>query len=268
MRAKNAKKISTIAEYIDAIGDISDQINLAPDSIWFRGMMNGQYHLTPGAFRKKKKGSEIDEESITDEFLVSLPMYGGTKFSGSWEIYSLMQHHGLPTRLLDWSKSPLVALFFALDFEEKKVSSDLSPVVWVLNAYKVNELVHNDPRIFIPKMGYGPPEVEKLVGSYLPDTLRPTSSFDGTKRPSGPISIEPTFSNPRLIAQSGCFTVHGSDSIPLNQVPGMDAHLYRIDIKPVATPKLRDDLERLGYRADLIYPDLDHLCRRIVSIRS
>ncbi|MCB5383968.1 FRG domain-containing protein [Blautia glucerasea] len=56
----------------------------------------------------------------------------------SW--LTMMQHYGLPTRLLDWSESPLVALYFALS--EKK--DDIDAAVWIMNPMKLNK-----------KVGYG-----------------------------------------------------------------------------------------------------------------
>jgi|UniRef100_UPI0035AF57A2 hypothetical protein len=253
------KVVESIADYVTAISAISDILNLAPGCIWYRGMSDNRFQLKPGAFRRQS----FDEDSITEEFLVSLPIHVNNRTPDPWEIYSLMQHHGLPTRLLDWSKSPLAALFFALDFDETIASDDLTPVVWVLNPYELNRLIHEKATVFVPRTGYGPPDIGELVGSYLPSTLRPTESYGSGSKPPQPIAIEPTFSNARLIAQSGCFTVHGAADIAINEIIGISKGLFRLDIHSESTPSLRSDLEQLGFRADLIYPDLDHLARRI-----
>lgn len=255
------KKISSIADYVLAISTISDRIGLAPGCVWYRGLKDRTYALKPGAFRR----AGIDEDAITEEFLITLPIHLDHDQPDPWEIYSLMQHHGIPTRLLDWSKSPLAALFFALDFDENTAAPNMCPAVWVINPYDLNKLVHGRPAVFIPRTGFGPPDIGQLVGSYLPNPLRPTESYASGMKPPRPIAIEPTFTNARLIAQSGCFTVHGVDELPIDKIPGLGDSLYRLDINPKATPQIRDSLEQLGYRADVIYPDLDHLAKRICA---
>jgi hypothetical protein len=252
--------IRSLADYVEAISRVSTRIGLAPGNIWFRGMKDSNFKLRPGAFRKK---SGFDEDSITEEFLINLPIYMNHKSPDPWEIYSLMQHHGLPTRLLDWSKSPLAALFFALDFEENKLPRGRSPVVWVLNPYDLNHLVHGQPVMFVPRTGFGPPEVGDLVGSYLPNPLRPTASYAAGMKPPKPIAIEPTFTNVRLAAQSGCFTVHGTEDAAIDEIPDLRKSMECIQIDRRHSRKLRESLEELGYRSDIIYPDLDHLAKRI-----
>jgi len=249
-----------MAQYVYAVASVTKRFDTAPGFTWYRGCANNAHRLVPGAYRHS-----IDEESVTEDFLISLPVHAGNRAFDPWEIYSLMQHHGVPTRLLDWSKSPLAALFFALDFQEATYPRGANPVVWVLNPFSLNQLVHGKPAVMVPRVGYGPPDMADLVSSYLPDALRPTASFASGTRIEGPVAVEPTFTNARLIAQAGCFTVHGTADSPLEELVGLSDDLFVIEIDRTATQNLRGQLEQLGYRGDVIYPDLDHLAKRIVS---
>lgn len=257
--------IKSLSEYVSRVSELTKILDLAYGSVWYRGMSCQNHKLLPSAYRGK---GYLDEESIVEEFLVSLPIHNVTANTDPWEVYSLMQHHGVPTRLLDWSKSPLAALFFALDIKNcGKRRTRHTPVVWVLNPYHINKQFHNKESVYVPRTGYGIPKINALISSYLPEPLRPCVTFIGADTEEFPIAIEPTFTNARLVAQAGCFTVHGHRNTPLDKIAGISAHLNRLVIDAGSVEKIRNDLNLLGYRAELIYPDLDHLALRIKNER-
>ena len=167
----------------------------------------------------------------------------------SW--LTLMQHYGLPTRLLDWSESPLVALYFALSSDE---DAKTDAAVWVLNPMKLNK-----------KVGYGeyvpPISYDSLSGDL--EGAFSNHDNDDNKSQNRIIACHGVGSDLRMYVQQSDFTIH-STSEHLDKILMSDEscdYFYKIRIPQQVRKQLLVQLDAIGFHESSIYPDMEHIAR-------
>src|SRR5262245_42601932 len=151
-----------------------------PTEIWFRGQGRRKYQLSPALYREDVQRFHYDEGTLFERFRVLAAPYVRREPADDWDWYFLARHHGLPSRLLDWSESLMVASFFAvsehirgrtrlevdqqLEREREPPAHDGdSPCVWMLDAGTLNKNTCGEDLVFVP----GGSRTER----YLPDSL-------------------------------------------------------------------------------------------------
>jgi hypothetical protein len=219
---------------IDCIKDLLDltsaQYFAEERGRWiFRGHSKTGFHLIPSVGRNPHplETRAKYEQRLLDTFRREAKCYydHSSVPTTDWEWLSVAQHHGLPTRLLDWTHNPLAALFFAVS-EHPKCDGHFFALRAVLKASEA-----------MPK---GMPfEIDK------------------------PVKYYPNHVTPRIRAQEGVFVACARLESPLDANLPPEWKIERCLIPATKKAELRYDLFRLGVHASSLYPDIDGLAARI-----
>lgn len=231
-----------------------DKIMRYRDNRIYRGMAEQSWDLIPSLNRVC--GHDL---SLETQVFRSFRKYGYAElaeYSGFWKLLPVAQHHGLPTRLLDWTYSPLVAAHFAT---EDTSCYDRDGVIWCLDvtdfrkfmpAPLVRKLADTGSNIFTVGM------LEKVI----PD-------FDKMRELSGKpyaIFFEPSSMIDRIANQYALFSVVSDPSVLLSDI----LKTQHIPCRKIVIPKetkleIRDKLDYINISERMIYPGLDGVCRWI-----
>jgi FRG domain len=212
--------------------------------LWWRGHGDSRWCLQPGVFRDGR--NHLFETNAASRFAqgaVAVHEKCPSINDGPAWLF-LMQHHGLPTRLLDWTESALVAAFFAVGAEHDGVPGTL----WALDPHLLNKASCSDHGIKNPYTGIGLSLINQVWKGGPP---RDVAAAISTYRLDA-----------RMHAQLSTFTVHGS-SAPLEGALASDSYLRRFEIPAAAKSSLREELYALGMRPSTLFPDLVHLAADI-----
>lgn len=227
-------EIESFTHFIELIEEDTqfDIKNMLNGITLYRGQ-NCDLPLIPRIGRIDKPVSEIldIEATILDEFEKRCQPFLGFEPDNEWDFLAYAQHFGLPTRLLDWSENPLVALWFAVSYENEK---NTHGVVWGFEVEDENIVVSLDD---------DPLEIKK------------TKVFD------------PSHINKRITSQSGWFTVHKlTDSMNKSFIPLERNGVYQNALRKLIIPHslfydFKHKLNKMGVNQATIFADLDGLCK-------
>lgn len=250
------KSLSDFVEQVNATGSIFHGVEL-PFLFW-RGQLASQ-NLLPSALR----GPETPEQNSQRETRRLLRFQAVAAARGSvppmdnhLEWLVLMQHSGLPTRLLDWSASPLVAMFFAVEERKNPDEKSGDAAVWMMNPMRLNQATGQAVN---QKKG------RMRLHSFKSQTLQSAAkkAFNPKDRLEGSVYAMAAYHNDaQQMVQHSCFTIHGNVD-PLENHGEADQFLAKLVIPSGNKQEIRMALARLGIRRDLLFPDFANLAREI-----
>jgi len=161
-----------------------------------------------------------------------------------------MQHYGLPTRLLDWTRAPIVALFFAVHPAMRPAGSInvTDACVWAIAPATLNQNQGLEPLLYT------------LNAGDLHELLRPAFKVGACREIVA--AAVPFESDVRMQVQQGVFTIHAT-GVPLEKMAGAGAWLHRFVIPQAAVAGISREVEVLGLGLADLFPDLGNLAQEL-----
>lgn len=249
------QSVSSLAEFTGLVEQAA--VKKAGSELWFRGCARASHKLVPTLFRHPSAADIKELLSIEQKTFArfrdrSVPYRTSSIDSNDhWGMLFLMQHFGVPTRLLDWSENPYVALFFSLSGAVSHPDQRETAAVWVLDPIKWNKyalshlsfdegvLLASDDRI----AGYAPNKANAGMGAK-------------------PVAIYGAHNSPRIVAQRGVFTLFGNSTEAMESMNGIPQEaLTRVLIPATATEAMFRSLLGLGFTDSMLFPDLEGIAR-------
>ena len=234
----------TTGEWFDAEGQFFHP--------WFRGHSDARWQLLPSLFRSACIRLDEEQRCRAEYKRRAYPFLVGTarEPSDDWDWYFLMQHHGLPTRLLDWTESPLIGLYFAV--RDAIADTVEAAAVWMLDPWWFNEHVASvgNVRLYPP---------DNRLRSYLPPV------HENATLPELPAAISPPHASKRITAQQGVFTIHGNSNTPIESYPALYPRLVKIELPASRAFSLRRQLALVGITETIVFPELPSVSRELLD---
>ena len=254
-------RISTTEELMPLLSEQEYRPELGRNrsSYLYRGMPDSSYRMVTSLSRCCKGLQKTLEPAILNNFAKYAVREDFTVVQSVWTQMISGQHNGLPTRLLDWSHSALVALHFAMTEENLAEMDAHDCVVWRID---MNEQINHLPEKYRLAIGR---EQTTLFSVGMLAKLAPTlDQYDEDMGDHSMVIIEPPSTNNRIIMQYSFFSVIPSE---MTDIETFLDHHTRNTVKYVIDKNLRwrvrDMLDSLNISERLFFPGLDGLSKWI-----
>ncbi len=226
----------------------------------YKGLSNAQWHLSTSLYRNCMGKKNELEGTILRSFTKYASFEDPALKDSVWRQLIIGQHHGLPTRMLDWTYSPLIAMHFATSAEPVKLGSR-DALLWKIDGEELNERLPEKYRRELRNSNahmYTVEMLERVTGS-----LR---EYDLDMKDHAMVLMEPPSIDQRIINQYASFAIipegieKADDSGTIEQWLDQNTEntvKYIID-KDIIW-RVRDMLDQMNINERIIYPGLDGL---------
>ena len=223
----------------------------------YRGMGNSDFTLVNSLTRLGKPYPNMERNLIKQFKKYSHPNV--VDRDTEWHWLSVAQHHGLPTRLLDWTYSPFVALHFAT-CELDRYGED--GAVWKVNYSHVHSLLQKAQTSSLDSSGARIFSVDALA-----ETIPKLDTLDTLSAPCFDVAVffEPPSIDQRIVNQFAYFSVLSNPSLSMDDWLTGPRIAGKVDSKKIIFPaalkwEIRDKLDQSNITERILMPGLDGLC--------
>ncbi|MFC7772473.1 FRG domain-containing protein [Flavobacterium sp. GCM10027622] len=274
---------TSIDEYLKIVIDIQNENN---HELWFRGQSNAAYYLLPSLFREKKiigldhsgaihnynyrKSDAIMKSDFAalDKFIVAYDnLMRPSQQLNKIDYLYLMQHYDIPTRLLDFTRNKLIALYFSLSKETKsnvniddEISDFMDESSNFTNDYTPKGYSHFGSSIYIISPHYT--NLKSNDQEIVFDLA--LNDFGTLKKIDLPICIQTHFNDPRLIAQEGVFVFFGKLYNSYEYYNVLEENTYKIFIPNTVRKQMFEELKsKFKITHSKVFPDMKGIALEI-----
>lgn len=225
----------------------------------YRGMPNASFRLETSLRRNCKELQAKLEPAILKNFAKYAVMEDPKVYDNVWRQMILGQHHGLPTRLLDWTQSALVALHFAVTEDNLEKMDKRDSLVWRIDVKELHSHLPEKYRLVADKY-----EADIFSVDMLREICETVAEYDRDMGNSAMLVLEPPSISARIVNQYSFFSV-----TPMG-MENMEAFLdentgntVKFIIDKSLRWRIRDMLDTLNMSERIVYPGLDGLSKWI-----
>ena len=254
-------RIDTLEELIPLLADqpFREDLDRHRSLYVYRGMSNTDFKMVTSLRRCCKELQQELEPAILKNFAKYAAIEEPGIAQSVWGQMFLGQHHGLPTRLLDWTQSALVALHFAVTEENLECMDEHDCMIWRVDIRELHSLL---PARYQDIMARSKAEV--FSADMLDEAAENLAAYDRDMRGEAMVVLEPPSVDARIVNQYAFFSVM---PMGMDDVEGFLDRRTQNTVKLVIDRRLRwrvrDMLDQLNISERLVYPGLDGLSRWI-----
>lgn len=233
--------------------------------LWYRGVDKASRKLVPSLFRHPTITEADDlvrlERDIIQRFRERSIPYQDTPvlLEDEWSLLFLMQHFGVPTRLLDWTENPFIGLYFAVtsaQVDRATGQTAEAAAVWVFRPKPWNQQALADTGYDGGVLSVGAKQLEPYEPSSESEYMRVF-----------PVAMYGLHNSARIVAQRGVFTIFGKSTEAMDQQYETNDYsadsIVKVEVPEAAVYPLREQLLSIGITDSVVYPDLMGLAKEL-----